>query len=317
MKYLFETKEFENFCKDCSLQERTSASIVEKDYWVAHVISSLEQQNFDFELKGGTSLSKGWKIIDRFSEDVDIHIHPPEEFSVYSGKNHDKPKHIESRREFFSWVEKNLEIEGASSVAIKDELSDKKLRNVGIAVEYPSKFETESAVKPYVFLEIGFAQVEPNERKEISAWVVDRAQGAGFEDIKDKAACVKCYRPEYTLVEKLSAIEGKFRQQQENKTIPENFIRHYYDVYQLLQRKQIKAFTKSREFKDKLSMHKNLDKFQSSDAFFLKDKATREAYAEAYAQKKPLYYRTRAEFNQIVQGIGSWVHGLEDCLQRG
>ncbi len=36
------------------------------------VLYELTKHGFDFELKGGTSLSKGYKIIDRFSEDIDI-----------------------------------------------------------------------------------------------------------------------------------------------------------------------------------------------------------------------------------------------------
>jgi predicted nucleotidyltransferase component of viral defense system len=42
-----------------------------------HVLYGLKNQGLAFELKGGTSLSKGYKIIKRFSEDIDIYIHPP------------------------------------------------------------------------------------------------------------------------------------------------------------------------------------------------------------------------------------------------
>lgn len=42
--------------------------LIEKDYWIMHVLHGLKLQGFDFQLKGGTSLSKGFKIIDRFSE---------------------------------------------------------------------------------------------------------------------------------------------------------------------------------------------------------------------------------------------------------
>ncbi len=39
-----------------------------------HVLYGLKTLGLDFELKGGTSLSKGFQIIDRFSEDIDIYI---------------------------------------------------------------------------------------------------------------------------------------------------------------------------------------------------------------------------------------------------
>ena len=54
-----------------SEEKAINPSIVEKDYWVMHTLWGLQQQGFEFELKGGTSLSKGFNIIDRFSEDID------------------------------------------------------------------------------------------------------------------------------------------------------------------------------------------------------------------------------------------------------
>ena len=71
-------------------------SLVEKDYWLMHVLWGLQQQGFVFHLKGGTSLSKGYGCIHRFSEDIDIKIEPDEGlcgFKVYAGRNHDAPKH--------------------------------------------------------------------------------------------------------------------------------------------------------------------------------------------------------------------------------
>ena len=51
--------------------------LVEKDYWIMHCLWGLQAQGFQFELKGGTSLSKGFGVIHRFSEDIDIRIEPP------------------------------------------------------------------------------------------------------------------------------------------------------------------------------------------------------------------------------------------------
>ena len=57
-------------------------TLVEKDYWVMHSLYGLQQMAFSFEFKGGTSLSKGYGIIERFSEDIDIRIEPPAEMTV-------------------------------------------------------------------------------------------------------------------------------------------------------------------------------------------------------------------------------------------
>ena len=51
--------------------------IIEKDWWVTMTLKALFQtscQEF-LSFKGGTSLSKGWHLIDRFSEDIDLSLH--------------------------------------------------------------------------------------------------------------------------------------------------------------------------------------------------------------------------------------------------
>lgn len=49
---------------------------VEKDYWITLVLEELSRSKFSESsvFKGGTSLSKGHNLIDRFSEDVDLAI---------------------------------------------------------------------------------------------------------------------------------------------------------------------------------------------------------------------------------------------------
>jgi predicted nucleotidyltransferase component of viral defense system len=71
--------------------------LVEKDYWIMHTLYGLQKQNFEFELKGGTSLSKGYKIIHRFSEDLDLKILPPKNMKVMTGKNHTKDAHVKKQ----------------------------------------------------------------------------------------------------------------------------------------------------------------------------------------------------------------------------
>ena len=63
-----------------------SSTLVEKDYWIMHCLWGLKKQGFDFELKGGTSLSKGFGIINRFSEDIDIRFEPPAAMDVKNRK---------------------------------------------------------------------------------------------------------------------------------------------------------------------------------------------------------------------------------------
>ncbi len=91
-------------------------ALVEKDYWLMHCLYGLQQLGLKFELKGGTSLSKGFQIIDRFSEDIDIRVEPPQDQDVRTGRNQTKTAHIDSRRKFYDWLAETIRIDGIESV---------------------------------------------------------------------------------------------------------------------------------------------------------------------------------------------------------
>jgi len=83
---------------------------------------------------------------------------------------------------------------------------------------------------------VGFDNVAPNRQCDISSWAFDHAASSGIEKLTDNRALgVACYEPGYTLVEKLQTISTKYRQQQASGGMPKNFMRHYYDVYCLLE----------------------------------------------------------------------------------
>ena len=61
--------------REASAQLGMSTAIVEKDFWVCWVLKNIfscEQLNPHLVFKGGTSLSKIYGLIERFSEDVDL-----------------------------------------------------------------------------------------------------------------------------------------------------------------------------------------------------------------------------------------------------
>ena len=62
---------------------------VEKDYWVTHVLRNLGLSKFSNTVvfKGGTSLSKAYQCIDRFSEDIDLAILSPGTYTGNQLKN--------------------------------------------------------------------------------------------------------------------------------------------------------------------------------------------------------------------------------------
>lgn len=105
--------------------------LVEKDYWIMHCLWGLQAQGFQFELKGGTSLSKGFGVIHRFSEDIDIRIEPPYGMDVKIGRNQDKPAHVESRRAYYDELAARISIPGVERVERDTQFDDDKMRSAG------------------------------------------------------------------------------------------------------------------------------------------------------------------------------------------
>ena len=77
-----------------------------------HCLYGLQTSGMNFQMKGGTSLSKGHKLIHRFSEDIDLLIEPPIHMDVAVGPNQDKPQHRQSRKAYYDWLAQNIVIDG-------------------------------------------------------------------------------------------------------------------------------------------------------------------------------------------------------------
>lgn len=61
----------------------------------------------------------------------------------------------------------------------------------------------------------------------------------------NRAVAVPCYAPTHTFVEKLQTISTKYSRLDETQSFPANFLRHYYDVYCLLELEEVHAFMRS------------------------------------------------------------------------
>ena len=75
---LHESSEFTELIRDTAEKMELPESHVEKDYWVTYSLRELSKSDYAeiAVFKGGTSLSKGYRLIDRFSEDIDLAILP-------------------------------------------------------------------------------------------------------------------------------------------------------------------------------------------------------------------------------------------------
>lgn len=311
--FLHNHPQFADLIRIVANDQGIAPGLVEKDYWIMQSLYGLQQLGMTFELKGGTSLSKGYGLISRFSEDIDIRIEPPADPAVMIGRNHDKPAHVQSRKDFYDRLAQTIAIDGITSIE-RDTAFDetRQYRSAGIRLTYASINGSIEGLKDGVLLEVGFDDVAPNEARDISSWAYDFA-ASRVEIIDNRAKGVACYHPGHTLVEKLQAISTKFRQQQETGTFPPNFMRHYYDVYSLLQDPTVQAFVGTRGYLDhKAKRFPKADNpvIIENEAFILSDPATRATLQKAYAVSSALYFRGQPAFDDILTEIAKWAPKL-------
>lgn len=104
--FIHNDPEFKELLNIVSSKKGIDISLIEKDYWIMHALYSLQQQGIEFELKGGTSLSKGYGLIHRFSEDIDIHIRT--NFGLLIEGKDDKQKSKSQENYFMMFLLKQL-----------------------------------------------------------------------------------------------------------------------------------------------------------------------------------------------------------------
>lgn len=310
--YLHNHPEFPELIRIVAQEKGIDPALVEKDYWIMHCLYGLQQLGMKFQLKGGTSLSKGFQIINRFSEDIDIRIEPPAGRDVKTGHNQDKPAHVQSRKDFYDWLAKTIRINGITKVERDTAFDGTDMFSGGIRLFYKTLTESLDDLREGVLLEVGFDDVAPNTAKDISSWAYDYAADK-VDIIDNRANGVACYDPGYTFVEKLQTISTKFRLQQATKDRPIDFMRHYFDVYALLQRPEVKAFIGTEAYKahkaKRFRRGDNLNIVQNQ-AFILSDPVTRKTYEAAFAETSALYYGEKPTFAQILERIGKWADRL-------
>ena len=312
-EFLHERRDFDQLLAVVANDRGLDTMLVEKDYWIMHGLWGLQAQGFVFELKGGTSLSKGFGVIHRFSEDIDLRIEPPADMDVKTGRNQDKPAHIASRQAYYDELARRIRIPGIDNVKRDTFFDDDKMRSAGIRLSYTSRVATLAGVKDGILLELGFDDTAPNRPVTISSWALDFAMDRGVPVFDNRAMDVPCYAPTHTFVEKLQTISTKYRRLAEAQAFPANFLRHCYDVYCLLELQEVQDFMQTTAYHERKKQ-----RFRSGDelviarnpAFTLSDSGQRELFAREYRKSSALYYQGQPEFELLLERINKHLESM-------
>lgn len=228
------------------------AYAIEKDWWVVQTLAILFEMEIGRYLvfKGGTSLSKSWDVIERFSEDIDLAV--DRSFFGFEG-DLGKSKRTKLRKTANTYITKNLYSElqeafiakGLTGVNIElEEIVSSDQDPVIISVYYPNVIETPGYIQPRVQIEIGCRSLrEPFENRPVVSLLDESYPEAAFSQ---KPVQIPSVLPERTFLEKVFLLHEEFQRPKEKIRV-DRLSRHLYDIYQISKNDYV---TKALENKD-------------------------------------------------------------------
>lgn len=236
-------------------RKQISQSAVEKDWWVTAILKvlfSLPPAKYMF-FKGGTSLSKAWNLIDRFSEDIDIALY--RDFYLNElGKNCAKTEtnnQVKNLRianrdyilgEFAETLKAKLievGLNGCTVVPITSKMDGSPIDHdkdpAILEIHYPTILSADSYVRPIVKIETSALSMrEPFEVKRISSLV-----GEFFPQLDDETfADIPTISPTRTFLEKAFLLNEEY---QRRNPRTRRMSRHLYDLERLMDTQFAKA----------------------------------------------------------------------------
>lgn len=242
MNLHLDKKVFVNLISEVSEQLDIKASFIEKDYWITLVLQQLSASQFSDSVvfKGDTSLSKGYKLINRFSEDVDIAV-------LNAGKMSGNQLKILIRS-----VQKDIS-EDLEEVVV-DGITSKGSKFRKSVYQYPEiqKYKMAGGLSNSLIIEINsFANPIPYSNNNIQSMI-----GEFFQDSKQQemikryglaSFSINILDKKQTLIEKLVSLI-RFSFAKDPIATLSSKIRHFYDLYYLVNDPECKIFISTEDF---------------------------------------------------------------------
>jgi len=306
---LFEHADFEQAILRAEQHYRSQglrAAIIEKDYYVTEALRLIATTDDRIIFKGGTSLSKGWNLLNRFSEDIDIFLNPTA-FDPKLGTNAINRELKRLRNAIASHPGLSLLEEESKTIGGFG-------RNDRFA--YHQRFGGVGEVANKVFLEAGTASgKQPIETRELQSYLAlflrETDQSLGAEDETPFSMRLLHFRR--TFVEKLFAIHAKVELLKRDGRNIGSYARHYYDLYQLARTPDIPAMLATTEYAEIKADYDRISstffardyfapkdfRFSNSDALFPGDGLQTALAAEYEAQCKQLCFGTYPSWKEV------------------
>ena len=214
--YLHENRErFLNVLEAVSKISGIQADLVEKDYYVSLILKEIAASSDKAVFKGGTSLSKALKVINRFSEDIDI------SFSEHIGASRRK----KLKYNIIAPIADKL---GLIITNLDKTQSDRDINNY--IFEYKPLCKSNAHIVPAVKVETSLVTaVFPFMAKPIGNYIADYAKDISLSDYGLEPFMMNVQALERTLIDKIFAVCDYYLTQKSRR-----LSRHIYDIHKIL-----------------------------------------------------------------------------------
>lgn len=240
-------------------------AIIEKDYFVTEALRALAGAAGDkIIFKGGTSLSKGWNLIQRFSEDIDIFL-DPQAFTPVLGKNaidRELKKFRDAIGQHPALTVMPTEGQTIGGFGRNDRFS------------YVQRLGGPGEVVNRVLLEAATASGrEPTANVELrsylSQFLAEAGHSLGCED--EKSFSMRLLHFRRTFVEKMFAIHSKVELFKRKRQPLGAYTRHYYDLHELSKETEVLAMLESAEYKKIKTDYDRISRAHFTKSYFYPD----------------------------------------------
>jgi len=282
---------------------------IEKDYWVTMILHSLSKLDEGMKekvvFKGGTSLSKAYKLVERFSEDIDLAV-------IADGLgSHQKKKLLKK-------IEKTLV--GFPFVELVNHSQAGKGSEIRKSVhQYPQFMAGDfGEALDVIILELNtFAHPTPNALKSIQSYIyeflIEEEAGEVITQYGLKPFEVSVLNLERTFCEKISAIA---RASYAGDAELQRKIRHFYDIHLLLGKPELQRFLESSDFDDMMKIVKadDTDNKQFNDDWSSKPLAEAPIFNETSELISRLNAYYQGDFKKMVYGKLPSIKDVEKSI---
>ena len=226
---------------EVSAQINLTSAAIEKDWWVVRTLELVFASSIapHTVFKGGTSLSKAWNIIDRFSEDIDLALdrrflgmEKPD--SEMSGSQVSKLRKLSAKFITEKYFPELAELFKAAGLKVDIKLGEIKTDDQDpliIEIYYDTLTDPIPYLKPRVLIDIGSRSlIEPFNERSFTSMIGEKYKGKAFAD---NNIIIPTVNPQRTFLEKIFLLHEEFQLPIEKIKV-ERKSRHLYDVEKLM-----------------------------------------------------------------------------------